>query len=273
MARVTNVSIASSGNRAVEVGVPVVQHAVRVGRVDHLLHGDVRHRLDHVEAGGPELAQRPEHLVALGGITHVEHDDADDGLAAHRLGHELLRRRGDERHAAADLVGRGEDEVAVEAHELARHRRRVHELAGEHDRADRVQTEVERGDDAEVAAATPQTPEQVGVLVLGRDDLAAVGGHDLGLDEVVAGEAELALEPAAPAPERQTADAGVRHAAAGDGEAVLLGGGVDRAPLGTAPDAGDALLGVDVDRCSSREGRRQMPASTTAAPVTPWPPP
>ena len=83
--------------------------------------------------------------------------------------------------AAADLVGRVEHEVAVER---ARGRRaiarRVHEHAAEHDRADRVQPEVERGDDAEVAAAAAQPPEQVGVLVGRRGHHAAVGRDDLG---------------------------------------------------------------------------------------------
>ena len=51
-------------------------------------------------------------------------------------------------------------------------------------------------------------PEQVGVLVGRRGDLAAVGGDHLGREQVVAREAELALEPAAAAPEREPGDAG-----------------------------------------------------------------
>ena len=151
------------------------------------------------------------------------------------------------RDAAADLVGCREDEVAVEAEQVASHRRRVHELAAEDDRADRVEAEVERRDDAEVPASSTETPEQISVLLFGRDDLATVGGDDFGLDEVVAGETELALEPPAAATEGETADAGVRHAAAGDGEAVLLGGGVDLSPPRPALDARDRLIGIDVD--------------------------
>ena len=99
---------------------------------------------------------------------------------------------------------------------------------------DRVQLERELGDDAEVAAAAAQAPEQVGVLVVGRGHDAAVGGHDLGLDQVVAREAELALEPPAAAAEGEAGDAGAGHAPAGDGEPVLLGRGVELAP-GAAP--------------------------------------
>src|SRR5262249_61457346 len=77
--------------------------------------------------------------------------------------------------------------------------------------------------------------------------------HHFGLDEVVASEAALALEPATPAPEGKPADTGVRHAAAGDGESVLLRRGVDRSPPRSALDAGDALFGVDVDAVECAE--------------------
>src|SRR5436190_8637512 len=112
---------------------------------------------------------------------------------------------------------------------------------------------MERGDDAEVAAAAAQAPEQIGVLGFGRDDLAAVGGDDLGLHEVVAGEAELALEPTAAAAEREATDAGGRDPAAGDCQAVFLRGGVDLSPPRPALDAGDALVRVDVDAVHGAE--------------------
>src|SRR5262249_57226226 len=121
-----------------------------------------------------------------------------------------------------------EDEVAIEPQQVACHWCRIHQLPAEDRRSHGVKTEVERGHDAEVAAPTPQAPEKVGVLVLRRDDLPAVGRHHLGLEEVVAREAELALEPAAPAPEEETADPGVGHTAAGHGETLLLRGGLDR---------------------------------------------
>ena len=52
------------------------------------------------------------------------------------------------------------------------------------------------GDHAEVAAAAPQRPEQVGVLVLGRPQQFAVGRHDIDGEEVVDREAVLAHQPA-----------------------------------------------------------------------------
>ena len=78
-------------------------------------------------------------------------------------------------------------------------------MPAEHDRPDRVEPEGEAGDDAEVAAAAAQPPEQVGVLGVGRVTTAPVGGDDLGFDQVVAREPELALEPTAAAAEREPA--------------------------------------------------------------------
>src|SRR5205085_678511 len=48
-----------------------------------------------------------------------------------------------------------------------------------------VQLELELGDDAEVATATAQSPEQVGVFLLRGSQDSTVGGDHLGRDEVV----------------------------------------------------------------------------------------
>ena len=181
-------------------------------------------------AGGPNARNGRERLLTVFDRARVARDDPARRLAARRFGHELFRRRGNERERAADLVGRVDHEVAEEADEVARHRRRPHEHAAEHDRTNLVELEVERGDDAKVAAAAAQAPEELRVLLLRRHDLTAVGSHDLGRDQVVAGEAELALEPATAAAECETRDAGARDTAAGDGEAVLLRRGVELAP-------------------------------------------
>jgi hypothetical protein len=76
----------------------------------------------------------------------------------------------------------------------------VDDHAAQHDRADRVQLELEGGDDAEVATAAAQRPEEV--LVLGRacPEEAAIGGDDIGGEQVVAGEAVLGLQPASVSP-------------------------------------------------------------------------
>ena len=142
----------------------------------------------------------------------------------------------------------------------------------EHDRTERVQLEVERGDDAEVAAATAQTPEQVGVLVGRRRPprpSAVTTSASIRLSHV---KPNLRSSQPLPLPERETGDPGVGHPAAGDREAVLLGRGVELAPVETGlgahgprpPGRPDALHAAHVDH---------SPPSTTAAPVTPCPPP
>jgi hypothetical protein len=57
-----------------------------------------------------------------------------------------------------------------------------------------VQREPERRDDAEVAAAASQRPEQIGVLVGGCLDDAAFGGDNLGGKQVVDGEQQTYRE-------------------------------------------------------------------------------
>ena len=109
------------------------------------------------------------------------------------------------------------------------------------DRPDVVQGELERGDDAEVPAAAAQRPEQVLVLVLARDEDAAVGGDHLGAHEVVARQAAAAREVADAPAQRQTAHAGGRDDAPGRGEAEGVGGVVEVAPRGAASGASGLL--------------------------------
>ncbi len=66
-----------------------------------------------------------------------------------------------------------------------------------------MQLVFERRDDAEVAAAAAQRPEQILVFCLARDEEPAVGRHDVGRDQVVARQAERAREISDPAAERQ----------------------------------------------------------------------
>ena len=151
------------------------------------------------------------------------------------------------RHQERDrgqLLGR----VRRDRHEAAQHvAGRRHEQRAAEDLADRVEPELEAGDDAEVAAATADRPEQVRVRVLARGDLPPIGGDDLDRDEGVDGQAVLAHQPADPATERQPADAdraGVAErggkAVSGRGPRVLPGGQAGLRP-------GETPLRVDVE--------------------------
>ena len=80
-----------------------------------------------------------------------------------------------------------------------------------------MEAELERSHHAEVAAAASHRPEQVGVLVLGRPEQLAFGGHDVNGEEVVDREAVLAHQPSDTATEGKPGDSGVAHDSAGGG--------------------------------------------------------
>ena len=181
---------------------------------------------------------------------------ADGDQDRHLLSVPLLRdhgqrRRGGEADRRRDRVG------LIGAHSRKKRSRSTAASAGEEQRAgvdlgpDRMQRQLERRHDPEVAAASAQTPEEVGVLVLARMQEPAVGGDDVGADEVVAGKAVLPHQPADAAAEREARDAGGRDEPAGGGEAELLRLVVDVAPDGAGAD----------ERARGRPGRRGRSAS------------
>ena len=129
---------------------------------------------------------------------------------------------------------------------------RVGDVARE-DRSRVDRPELERRDDAEVAAAAPQRPQEVGVAVGTGDDLLAGGRDDLGPDEVVAGEPLEPGQPADPATKRQTGHARVAERAADDGQVVLPGGRVDVVPQRAAGGPDRPARRVDRDLASVAE--------------------
>jgi hypothetical protein len=82
-------------------------------------------------------------------------------------------------------------------------------LGDQRPRPRRVQGKLELGHHAEVAAPAAQRPVQVRMLGAAGRHQPPVGGHHLAGDDVVAGQAVLAGEPAHAAAEGQPADAGV----------------------------------------------------------------
>ena len=122
---------------------------------------------------------------------------------------------------------------------------REEERAG-HDLGDRVEAELERGHDAEVAAATAHGPEQLGVVV-GVDAAAdAVGRDELDGEHRVGGEAVRAAEPADAAAEGVADHADVMRRSGERGEAVRRDRRDDVAPECAGLDAGDPQVGVDL---------------------------
>ena len=119
--------------------------------------------------------------------------------------------------------------------------------------ADRRQAEGELGDDAEVAAAAADRPEEVGVLVgAGGDDLAR-GRDDLGRHQVVDRQPVLAHHEADAAAGRQPAEADRVGVAGGERQAVGVRRAGEVAGGRAGLDAGDPRLGIDADRVHPRQ--------------------
>src|SRR6202043_3327826 len=81
----------------------------------------------------------------------------------------------------------------------------------------------------------------------------AVGEHDLGREQVVDRQAELASQVPYPTPEREPADAGCRDDSTRGREAMLAGSPVDLAPCAAAADANRARCGIDSDVLEQRQ--------------------
>jgi hypothetical protein len=177
-----------------------------------------------------DLADRSDCALSRLHLARPADDHAEDRREMHLLRDERLRRGAHERGSAAQVIGRVGHVAIQESQDLGRPLGQADEHPAIDDGSDLVQLERELGDDPEVAAAAPQAPEQLWVLLAARRQQAAVGGHHLRGEEIVAGQPAASLEPPAAAAERQACDAGARDASPGDGKSVCLCRGVELAP-------------------------------------------
>ena len=129
--------------------------------------------------GSPSARSGCRSAVAVLGVAGVDGDHGDQRPAVNRFGQERHRRRGGEVDQRRQLVGQRARPLAVEAQNLRGVLARVEDRSRQYRRAHPVEPELERGDDAEVAAAAAQRPEQVRVLGLAGMDQAAVRGDDV----------------------------------------------------------------------------------------------
>ncbi|HWC27071.1 MAG TPA: hypothetical protein VG474_10860 [Solirubrobacteraceae bacterium] len=173
--------------------------------------------------------------------------------AAQRLGQLVGHRQRPDEAGGAQLVGRVRDGVAPAGEHADGVLDRVGDVGDEHLGAERVQPQLEGRDDPEVAAAAAQRPEQVGVLVGARADLAAVPEDDLGGDEVVDGHAVAAALVRDTAAEREAGDAGFGHDAARSCEAERRADGIDVGPRGAALHVHGAPGSVDAHAAHRRQ--------------------
>src|SRR5690606_6192918 len=218
------------GEAAQVVALAVAAVGVAAGGVAAPLQLQVGGGGDAGGEGTPERPHRRRQVAGRGGVADPHEPDGDDrpgGGGGDVGGERRLPGRGRVQVTPALQDGHG-----VLGSEV--------ELGHQRPRARLVQLELELGDDAEVAAAAAQPPEQLAVAVPAGSDVLAVGGDEREGDDVVAGQAVLAGQPAHAAAEGEPADAGVGDVAGGGGQAVRLGGAVERAEQGAALDAGAA---------------------------------
>ena len=111
-------------------------------------------------------------------------------------------------------------------------------------RFDGVQLELEAHHHAEIATATAQRPEEIGVFGFTGVDQPAIGGYDVGGHQIVDAEAMGTAQPADAAGERQARNAGRRYEAARRGATEWGGRRIDISPGGATFDDGAIKTGT-----------------------------
>ena len=167
-----------------------------------------RHHRDGVHLR-PKVTERLQQRGAIARVADDRRLDQDERPAANLLGQERDIRQLE--HAAQRFarVGHGFDPFPPGLEDLRRPLDRPEQRPGI-DLGDREQLELDRGDGADVPAATTEGPEQLGLGLAVRPDEPPVGRHHVRRDDAVAGEAERADHPAEATPERVAEHADVR---------------------------------------------------------------
>ena len=202
-------------------------------------HGERVHQRAEVAHG----RHQPATLVLAAGVD-PPHDG--EGAAAQRLGQRRIGREVQDRRPRHELVGERRQQLPPRVQHVARALEREEQRARVELRVG-VDLELDRGDDAEVAVAAAQRPEQVGLVDGVRADEVAFRGHDLERGDAVGLEAVLARQPAHPAAEGIARDADVGRGAVERREAEIGQRGHDLLPAHAGADADAPRLGVDLD--------------------------
>jgi len=193
-------------------------------------------------AEGPD---RRDHSLPGLDRTAPAGDHHPDRHAAQRLGDPRTHRRSADVQHRRELLRRLRRPPAIRLHDLGTALEGEEDRSREHRRPDRVGSEPERRDHAEVAAAASEAPEQVPVIVLARDDQLPVRGDDVGRHDVVDAQAVLAGQPPDPAAEGETGDARMRHDPGRNREPQRLRGAIELAEGVAGSDLGEAVPLVD----------------------------
>ena len=170
--------------------------------------------------------------------------DGDDGTTDEILPVLLRPRRHAERHQ--DLVRRRLEVLPDARRDLVARSAGIVDESLRNDGAELVEIELERGDDPEVRPGPTDPPEELGLLVLAHGEHAVVRRDELHGTEVVDREAEVTLEPAHPAAERQPGNARVPDDPDRADQSVGLGGRVELRQQRSAGHPRGASLRIDL---------------------------
>jgi hypothetical protein len=217
------------------------------------LQVEVIHALAHVQQRGRQLAQLPGGALALGRVAHPHARHAHVRRSAQLLRQLVDGGQRPDQPRCRQLVQRVGGGVAPAGEHPGAVLDRVGDVHREHLRPERVDAQLEGRDHAEVASAAAQRPEQVGVLVGARPDLAAVGEDDLGGDEAVDRHLVAPALVGDAAAQRKARHAGLGHHAARSRKPKRRGDAIDVGPRGAALHVDRATGGVDADAAHRRK--------------------
>src|SRR5262245_22691148 len=116
-----------------------------------------------------------------------------------------------------------------------------------------MQLVFEGGGDAEVAAAAPDGPEQIGFFLFACAHHLAFGRDQFDRAQIVEGKTVPAHQPSKPTAQGEPGDAGARHDAAGNGEVVELRLAIELTPGDPALRASATRHRIDVDALHGSE--------------------
>lgn len=225
--------------------------------VDDRRHGVVGLGADPVQLGGGEPADEvgprlPEPVLQMPDGRHAHPEvaagvaDPDGGhrLAPHLRGQERQRREVHQRDRGRHLVRLFGGPCGVLGEDVLGVGHRVQQRAAVH-HVQLDQAHLQRGDDAEVAGAALQPPEQPGVVGFADGDEVDVRVDNFGRDDRLAGEAEVPAEPAEAAAETVADDAHPRVGPLQADQAVPGRPGVQLLPGDARLHPGRPADGVD----------------------------
>src|SRR5690606_1071564 len=156
------------------------------------LNDTERRDLAAVEQRARELSQGRELAFAAFGASDARAEDTDKRLVPELLRDGLAGLKGPEHRDDADLPRRRARVLAKAPEHPAPLRERVRGEQKEERGGHGMRAVLKRGDDAQLRAAAPQRPEEVGVLTRVGLEQAPLGRHDARRGQVVAAQATQA---------------------------------------------------------------------------------